>query len=87
MLLGKQETPSARVLREVSEKNVSYSDLMGRYADEWPREFDAYLLPSEIKTGLADEAIASLRRQRDIESADSLSFDAFLSEFYAQYRR
>ena len=87
MITGDVETPSSRVLREISEQNVSYSDLMGRYAEDWHREFDTHSIPSEIKTGLADEAIASLRRQRDIESADSLSFDAFLSEFYAQYRR
>ena len=87
MVMGDIETPSSRVLREISEQNVSYSELIGRYADKWHREFDAHPIPSEVKTGLANEAIASLRRQRDIESADSLSFDAFLSEFYAQYRR
>ena len=86
MLTGDIETPSSRVLREIFEQNISYSDLMGRYAEEWNREFDAHPIPSEIKTSLADEAIASLRRQRDIESADSLSFDAFLHGFYAQYR-
>ena len=86
MLTGDIETPSSRVLREIFEQNISYSDLMGRYAEEWHREFDAHPIPSEIKTSLADEAIASLRRQRDIESADSVSFDRFLHEFYAQYR-
>ena len=87
MVMGDVETPSSRVLREISEQNVSFSELMGRYAAQWHREFKNYPIPSEIKTALADEAIASLRRQREIESADSLSFDAFLSEFYAQYRR
>ena len=86
MLTGDVETPSSRVLREIFEQNISYSDLMGRYAEEWHRGFKAHPLPSKIRTGLADEAIASLRRQRAIESADSLSFDAFLHEFYAQYR-
>jgi len=87
MLTSDVETPSSRVLREISEQNISYSDLMGRYTEEWHRGFDAHPLPSDIRTVLADEAIASLRRQRDIESADTLSFDAFLHEFYAQYRR
>ena len=87
MLTGDVETPSSRVLREISEQNISYSDLMGRYAEEWHRGFAAHPLSSEIRAGLADEAIASLRRQRAVESADSLSFDAFLHEFYAQYRR
>ena len=87
MLAGGIETPSSCVLREISEQNISYSDLIGRCAEEWHREFYAHPIPSEIKTALAAEASASLRRQRDIESADSLSFDSFLSEFYAQYRR
>ena len=87
MLMDDVETPSSRVLREIFEQNISYSGLMGRYAEEWHRQFDAHPIPSEIGTSLADEAIASLRRQRDIESADSVSFDAFLHEFYAQYRR
>ena len=87
MLTGDVETPSSRVLREISEQNISYSGLMGRYAEEWHRRFNAHRLPSEIRTGLADEAIASLRRQRAVESADSLPFDEFLHEFYAQYRR
>ena len=87
MLTGDVETPSSRVLREISEQNISYSGLMGRYAEEWHRRFNAHRLPSEIRTGLADEAIASLRRQRAVESADILPFDEFLHEFYAQYRR
>ena len=61
-LAGDVETPSSRVLREIFEQNISYSDLMGRYSQEWHREFDAHPIPSEIRTSLADEAIASLRR-------------------------
>ncbi|MGB1350233.1 MAG: glutamate--cysteine ligase [Luminiphilus sp.] len=86
MLMGDTETPSARVLREMSEQTLSFAELMGSYAEQWNREFEDHPMPSHIKTGLADEAIASLRRQREIEAADGLSFDAFLSEFYAQYR-
>ena len=86
MLMGDTETPSARVLREMSEQTLSFAELMGSYAEQWNREFEDHPMPSHIKTGLADEAIASLRRQREIEAADDLSFDAFLSEFYAQYR-
>ena len=87
MMIGDVETPSSRVLREISEQNVSFSELIGRYAEQWHTEFKNYHIPSTIKTALADEAITSLRRQREIESADTLSFDAFLSKFYAQYRR
>jgi glutamate--cysteine ligase len=87
MLMGDVETPSARVLRELTEQGLSYSELMGNYADRWNHAFEDHAIPSKIKTGLADEAIASLRRQREIEINDKLSFDEFLREFYAQYRR
>lgn len=87
MLMGDVETPSARVLRELTEQGLSYSELMGNYADRWHHAFEDHAIPSKIKTGLADEAIASLRRQREIEINDKLSFDEFLREFYAQYRR
>ena len=84
MLTGDVETPSSRVLREIFEQNISYSDLMGRYADSGianstPTRYRA-------RSNHLAEAIASLRRQRDIEFTDSVSFDAFLHEFYAQYR-
>ena len=87
MLTGNIETPSARVLREMTEQQLSYSQLMGSYSEQWHREFEHQAIPSQIKTALADEAIASLRRQREIESNESLSFEDFLGQFYAQYRR
>ena len=43
-------------------------------------------IPQNVRTHLADEAIVSLRKQREIEKSDTLTFDAFLQAFYAQYR-
>ena len=86
MLIGEEETPSARVLREIFEQKCSYAELMGTYAVHWNREFEKCSIASKIRTGLADEAVASLRRQRDMENHDTLSFEEFLREFYAQYR-
>ena len=86
MFEGDIETPSARVLREMTEQQLGYAELMSAYSDRWNSEFEQHTIPSEVKTALADEAISSLRRQREIEATDSISFDAFLSEFYRQYR-
>ena len=85
-VLGDQETPSARVIRELNESQIDYSTLMGRYSEHWNEMFRETAIPQNIRTHLADEAIASLRKQREIENSDASSFEAFLHAFYAQYR-
>ena len=87
MFEGDIETPSARLLREMTEQNLSYSELISTYSEQWNSEFERHAIPSKVRAALADEAIASLRRQRELEAANDMSFDAFLSEFYSQYRR
>ncbi|MDG1654714.1 MAG: glutamate--cysteine ligase, partial [Luminiphilus sp.] len=66
---------------------VDYSTLVGEYSARWDADFQRFTLPQTIKTSLADEAIASLRKQREIEATDTLAFEDFLNEFYAQYLR
>ncbi len=83
---GDQETPSARVIRELSEGQIDYSALMGQYSEQWNQMFREAAIPQTIRTHLADEAIASLRRQREVENSDASTFDTFLQTFYAQYR-
>ena len=85
-VFGDQETPSARVIRELHESQIDYSTLMGRYSEHWNEMFRETAIPQNIRTHLADEAIASLRKQREIENSDASTFDAFLRAFYAQYR-
>ena len=85
-VLGDQETLSARVVRELNEKQVDYSTLMGQYSEQWNQIFREAAIPQNTRTHLADEAIASLRKQREIENNDTVPFEAFLQAFYAQYR-
>ena len=85
-IIGDQETPSARVIRELSESQIDYSVLMGQYSEQWNQMFREAAIPQNVRTHLADEAIVSLRKQREIEKSDTLTFDAFLQAFYAQYR-
>jgi glutamate--cysteine ligase len=84
-IVGDEETYSARVVRELDEQSVDYSTLMGEYSKRWNRMFQDFTLPLNTRTQLADEAIASLRKQREIEKSDASTFDAFLQAFYAQY--
>ena len=85
-IIGNQETPSARVIRELSEGQIDYSVLIGQYSEQWNQMFRETAISQNVRTHLADEAIASLRKQREIENSDTLTFDAFLQAFYAQYR-
>jgi len=85
-VLGKSETPSARVARELSEKQIDYSTLMGQYSEQWDQVFRDATIPPITRGQLADEAIVSLRKQREIEQSDTMTFDAFLQAFYQQYR-
>ena len=80
------ETPSARVIRELNEGQIDYSALMGQYSEQWNQMFRETAIPQNIRTYLADEAIASLRKQREIEKSDTSTFEAFLQAFYSQYR-
>ena len=84
---GDEETLSARVIRELTEKQVDYSVLMGQYSEKWTQKFQDAKIPQNTRTRLADEAIASLRKQREIERSDTSTFEAFLRGFYEQYRR
>lgn len=86
-VLGDQETPSARVVRELRENQLDYSTLMGQYSEKWDQMFRDAAIPQNVRTHLADEAIASLRKQREIESNDTSTFEAFLETFYSQYRQ
>lgn len=86
-VLGDQETPSARVIRELSENQIDYSTLMGQYSEQWNQMFKDAAIPQSIRTSLADEAIVSLRKQREIEHSDTSTFESFLAAFYAQYQQ
>ena len=86
-VLGTAETLSGRMLRELDERRMDYSTLIGEYSARWDADFQRFTLPQTIKTSLADEAITSLRKQREIEAADTLAFEDFLNGFYAQYVR
>jgi glutamate--cysteine ligase len=75
------------MLRELGERRIDYSTLVAEYSARWDADFQRFTLPQPIRTRLADEAISSLRKQREIEAADTLAFEDFLIEFYAQYVR
>lgn len=83
---GDEETFSARVLRELDDRQLNYSTLMGEYSEQWNQMFRNFTVPPDKRTRLADEAIASLRKQRELENSDTVNFEAYLKAFYEQYQ-
>jgi glutamate--cysteine ligase len=77
-------TPSARLLQELREADCSFFE----FALEVARGHRAYFrsiapMPEEQATALKDEARHSLRRQRQIEAADSIDFAEYLACYFA----
>jgi hypothetical protein len=64
---------------------LSHSEIISRYSKHWDELHRKTEMTSETRIALADEAVSSLRRQRDIEESDSESFERYLERFYAQY--
>lgn len=77
-------TPSARLLADLQETGAPFAD----YGLDVAQRYRDYFLGlgSEFNTrqaSLAAETVISLRRQKEIEAADSMDFDAYLAAYYA----
>ncbi|MCJ7557250.1 MAG: glutamate--cysteine ligase [Gammaproteobacteria bacterium] len=79
-----ENTPSARVLREMQERGESFL----QFGSRWARRHGDYFHglqrcdPGRVSQFVA-EASASVARQRDIERKDSISFKQYLEEYFS----
>lgn len=78
-------TPSARVLREMRETKLPFFKLAMQYSERWSEHFKQRVLDPAVVQRLADETASSFAAQHDIEAADTVSFEEYLADFYAQY--
>jgi glutamate--cysteine ligase len=77
-------TPSARLLQEVQDRGESFF----QYAISMARSHRDYFasiteMSEQRHDEFSREAQASVERQRDIEAADSISFEDYLANYYA----
>ena len=79
-----QLLPSARVLEELRARSEAFFEFAMRKSEEHRATLLATALPVGRQATLAAEATASLRAQREIESADRLSFAEYLEHYFAQ---
>ncbi|MDX1517783.1 MAG: glutamate--cysteine ligase, partial [Woeseiaceae bacterium] len=78
-------TPSARMLEELRVANSSYFDFV-LSASASHREYFSSIEPlaGERLAELERAAVDSLQLQRDIEAADTLTFDEYLEQYFAR---
>lgn len=83
-ILDAEQTPSARLLRELSESGDSFADFGLGLAVDY-RDYFAGLDPefNAHRKLLAAESAASTQRQAELESADGLTLDEYLADYYA----
>ena len=79
-------TPSARILREMSDKNLPFFRLAMSYSDEWAQYFRQRTLSADVQAAFEEETQRSLRAQHDIEQSDNISFEQYLGNFFDQYK-
>ncbi len=83
-LMDAEKTPSARMLAEMRDRDESFFDFAQRKSKQHQRYFMQQGHGLEDQCLLEQEAADSWRRQREIEAADRIGFDEFLSEYFAQ---
>jgi glutamate--cysteine ligase len=79
-------TPSARVLREMREKELPFFRLAMAYSNQWAGYFRARHLSPQVHAAFEEKTRRSIQAQRDIEQADAISFEQYLDHYFAQYR-
>lgn len=77
-------TPSARVIRQMTERNLPFAPLALQTSAEHERYFRNRKLDDEHTRIFLEMAQKSLTKQKDIENNDRLSFDAFLAHYFSQ---
>jgi glutamate--cysteine ligase len=80
-----ENTPSARILREMRERDLPFFRLAMSYSEQWAEHFTDVPLAADVAEEFERESLRSLQAQRDIEAADDISFAQYLGNFFSQY--
>ncbi len=77
-------TPSARLLHELRDSRTSFFEFALELARGHKRYFSSIApMPAERAQQMQNEALESVRRQREIEAADDTSFEEYLARYFA----
>jgi glutamate--cysteine ligase len=79
-------TPSARVLREMRERDLPFFRLAMSYSEQWADYFRGRRMAPDTALAFAMETERSVLAQRKIEQSDNISFAQYLHNFFSQYQ-
>jgi glutamate--cysteine ligase len=79
-------TPSARILKEMHDRDLPFFRLAMAYSEQWASHFREQTLAPDIQAAFEQEAKRSVAAQADIEQSDDISFEQYLQRFFAQYQ-
>ncbi len=77
-------TPSARIIAEMVENREEFFEFALRWSTQHQQWFASRALDASKRAGFEAEARASIKRQRDIERADDVSFETFMQNYFQQ---
>ncbi len=77
-------TPSAQTLSNMKNQNQGFFDYINQYAKQYRQDFLAQNVNRAHFDYLDEQAQASCQQQREIEAADTLSFDQYLAQYFNQ---
>ena len=78
-------TPSAQILKTMSESNITFAEFARRQSAHWQDYFLQKELSKNKLARFEELAADSLAQQQTIEEADTLNFEQYLDDFYQQY--
>jgi len=82
-IIAPERTPSARMLREMSDKGESFYQLARRWSMRYDDFFRTRKLSPQREQEFAAEVVRSLAVQQAIEAAPQAAFDQFLADYFA----
>jgi glutamate--cysteine ligase len=81
-----QNTPSGRILDTLSEHQMPFWQLGLNQSRKWHQELLQNPLHREHYEAFVQASDVSLQLQRQIEQEDTIGFEDYLAQFYAQYQ-
>ncbi len=81
-----EQTPSARVLRELRQQGTTYFQWALAKSRDHKDELMQHPLSPEVETRYCEMAEVSVQDQRNIESSETRSFEEHLESYFSQYR-
>ena len=79
-----EKTPSARMLAEMSDNQEGFYAFARRKSISYNQYFNRLVISKEREEALRKVTVSSLQKLEEIEATDTLDFDVFLSNYFAQ---